>query len=113
MAQTTFSGPVVSTNGLQAGTTGTTLTFVKRGTIAVDPASLATLAGNETTLTITGAAVGDTIILHPPAAGLTAGMINGGAVVSAADTVKLRLFNGSAGTIDEASATWEYTLIRS
>lgn len=85
---------------------------VIKGTVAVDLASMATLAGSEITLTITGAAVGDTVILNPVAAGNTAGIIYGGARVSAADTVKLRVFNGSAGTIDEASQTWDYCLIR-
>jgi hypothetical protein len=40
-------------------------------------------------------------------------MVVCGAVVSAADTVKLRVFNGSAGTVDESSGTWDYILIRS
>jgi len=83
-----------------------------KGTVTVDLASVATLATTEKTLTITGAVAGDSVILNAPAAGLTAGMVICDARVSAADTVKLRVFNGSAGTVDEASGTWEYLLIR-
>lgn len=131
MSATHFSGPVVSSNGFTGALTGdvvattvtastsvaigsgTAITKVVKGTIAVNPSSLLTLTGEVLTLTITGAAVGDAVILHPPAAGLTAGMLVGQAYVSATDTVKVAVFNGSAGTIDEASATWIYTLIRS
>lgn len=83
-----------------------------KGTISVNPASMATLTSSVVTLTITGAVEGDTVILNPPAAGLTAGIIGGAAYVSAADTVKLPVFNMSAGTVDETAADWEYCLIR-
>jgi hypothetical protein len=86
---------------------------ILKGTVAVDLASVATLATTECTVTITGANVGDICLVGPPAAGLTAGMCICNAVVSASNTVKIRVFNGSAGTIDEASGTWNYVLIRS
>lgn len=112
MANTHFKGPVLSENGIAAGASGSTITLIKKGTIAVDLASMLTLTASEVTLTITGAAVGDTVIMNPLAAGNTAGIVFGGARVSAANTVKLRVFNGSAGTIDEASQLWDYCLIR-
>lgn len=113
MAATHFSGPVISTNGLQAGTSGSQITLIKRGTIAVDPPSCAAAAAVEVTLTITGAAVGDTVVMNPPAAGLTAGLGLLSCRVSATDTVKVRIANLSAGTVDEPSGTWTYCLIRS
>lgn len=83
-----------------------------KGTIAVDLPSIASAAVGEVTLTITGAAVNDTVIMNPVAAGNTAGLVFGGARVSAANTVKLRVANLSGGTVDEASQTWDYCLIR-
>lgn len=108
----TFSGPLISTAGIKAGS-GTVITKIVKGTIAVDLASVAAGAVTEVTLTISGAAVNDIVIMNPLAAGGTAGICFGGARVSAADTVKLRVINGSAGTIDEASQLWDYCLIRS
>lgn len=95
----------------------TTLSFqgqgtIITGTVTVDLASVLTLATTEKTLTITGAVAGDFVLFVPPTAGLTAGMCICNAVVSAADTVKLRVFNGSGGTIDEASGTWGYMIFR-
>lgn len=92
---------------------GTAITKVIRGTVAVDPASLNDTTTADTSITITGAAVGDTVIMNPPTAGLTAGLLICGAWVSATDTVKVRIRNESGGTIDEASGTWSYCLIRS
>jgi hypothetical protein len=83
-----------------------------KGTIAVDLPSIASAAVGEVTLTISGAVVGDSVIMNPVAAGNTAGLVFGGARVSAADTVKLRVANLSGGTVDEASQTWDYCLIR-
>jgi hypothetical protein len=124
---THFSGPVTSVHGfigelttadplLAVGLTvggGTQLTKIFRGTVSINPASLATVTAADTSVTITGAVVGDSVILNPPTAGLTAGMLVCGAWVSATDTVKVRLYNGSVGTIDEAAANWTYTIIRS
>jgi len=112
MSRSTFSGPVKSTNGVIVGSDGTQITKILKGTVSVDPASLADAAEADTSITITGAALGDTVILNPPAAGLTAGILICGAWVSAANTVKVRLANASGGTVDEAAGTWSYCLIR-
>jgi hypothetical protein len=84
-----------------------------KGTVAVDLASVATLATTEKEVVVADAVLGDTVIVNPPAAGLTAGMCVCDARVSEAGKIKIRVFNGSAGTVDEASGTWEYILIRS
>jgi hypothetical protein len=83
-----------------------------KGTVSVNLASMATLAGSEIELTVADAVLGDTVVMNPVAAGNTAGIIYGGARVSEAGKIKLRVFNGSAGTIDESAQTWEYCLIR-
>lgn len=58
----------------------------------------------ELTITVTGAATGDTVQLAPPAA-LEAGLVATG-FVSAANTVTVRLANITGSPIDPASATW-------
>lgn len=112
MSQTRFSGPLKSTAGLELGG-GTTITKILKGTCTVDLPSVADADVGEATVTVTGAVAGDIVILIPPTAGLTAGLAVCGAQVSAADTVKVRVVNGSGGAIDEASGTWYYLLIRS
>ena len=85
---------------------------VLTGTISVDLPSIASAAVGEVTLTISGVAVGDTVIMNPVAAGNTAGLINGGARASAANQVKLRVANLSGGTVDESAQTWNYCILR-
>jgi len=79
-------------------------------TATLDFASIAAGAIGELTITVTGAAVGDTVALGPPAA-IEAGLVWSG-FVSAADTVKIRIHNVTAAAIDPASATWKATIIR-
>lgn len=126
---TGYKGPVQSANGFIADAggitstggaildtvqigSGTTINKVIRGTVAINPASIASAGIGETSVTITGAAVGDTVIMNPPTAGLTAGLGYVGATVSATNTVKVRICNLSGGDVDEASGTWTYCLIR-
>lgn len=76
---------------------------VLTGSATYDPPSLADGAGTNTTVTVTGAALGDFI------AGLSftrdlAGITLTG-YVSAADTVTVRLQNESGGPVDLASGT--------
>lgn len=112
MANTTFKGPVISLNGLKlADADNQALTFIKSGTVAVDPASIATLESAETSVTISGAAVGDILIMNVPAS-LETGLAYSGCRISAADTAQVRLTNVTAGPVDGASRTWTYTLIR-
>lgn len=61
--------------------------------------------GMETlTITVTGAVVGDFVIVSPPAA-FEAGFTFVG-FVSSADTVTIRIHNNNIGSVDPASATW-------
>jgi hypothetical protein len=107
------AGAISSDTSLQAGSSGTPLTLIKKGTVTVDLADLATTAVADNSITVTGAAVGDLVLLQPPAAALTAGLILAQAWVSATNTVKIRVYNPTGGSINEASGTWVYALIRS
>lgn len=102
------------TSGLSIGgkNVGTELTLGLKGTVTIDPASLAAGASADTSVTITGVVAGDTVVLNPPAAGLTAGLHITGVWVSAADTVKVRIYNSTGGALDQASDTWNYLVIR-
>lgn len=61
-------------------------------------------ADEELTISVTGAVVGDGVVLGPPAT-LDAGLSATG-YVSAADTVTIRLANHTNGAINPAAATW-------
>lgn len=78
-------------------------------TATLDFASIAAAAVGTLTATVTGAVVGDFAVVSPPAA-LTAGLVHS-AFVSAANTVTIRLINGTASAIDPASATWGIAVI--
>jgi hypothetical protein len=103
MATTTFSGPVVSLNGFIAGS-GATISKVLSASAALDFASISAASQGNLTITVTGAAVGDEVILALPAAP-TAGLVFN-AFVSAADTVTVRASNITGSPIDAASATY-------
>lgn len=83
---------------LRAATAGAILT----GSATYDAPSLVDAAGVTTTVTVTGAALGDFVLvsLSVDLAGIT---VTG--YVSAADTVSVRVQNESGGTVDLASAT--------
>jgi hypothetical protein len=112
MSQTRFSGPIVSTAGFKPGASTVALTLVAKGSVAVNPASIADNDIGVTDVTISGAAVGDIVLMCPPTAGLTAGLMAGVPHVSATDTVKLPIANLSGGAVDEASASWSYMILR-
>ncbi|HUX16666.1 MAG TPA: capsid cement protein [Phycisphaerae bacterium] len=77
-------------------------TRVLTGTATIEFASIAAAASEDQTITIAGAALGDTVALGLPAAS-AAGIVFAG-FVSAADTVTVRATNITAGAIDPASA---------
>lgn len=101
-----------TTTGVFARVNGTTQQLANRltNTAALDFPSIAAAGQQELTITVTGAAVGDAVLLGPPST-LTAGLI-ATARVSAADTVTIRLSNITGSAIDPASATWRATVLR-
>lgn len=61
-------------------------------------------------MTVTGAAVGDSVALGPPS-GVNAGFV-WNAWVSAADTVRIKLFNTTAVDINPPAADWRATVFK-
>jgi hypothetical protein len=84
-----------------------------KGQIVVDLPSAGAAAVTLATVTVTGAVVGDLILLTPPPGGLSVAIAVGAAYVSAANTVKIPLINPTAGALDAASATFDYCVFRS
>jgi hypothetical protein len=95
------------------GATGTALTLVKKGTIAVTLAATAAAAEEDVSLTITGAAVGDIVIMTPLDAAMETGVAIVAAWVSATNTVKVRVSNLHTSSLTGSTANWQYCLIRS
>lgn len=71
-------------------------------------AAIAAAAVGEKSVTVTGVAAGDVVTVGPPS-GLNAGLVVT-CVASAANTVKLRVFNGTAGSITPSDATWTFII---
>jgi hypothetical protein len=78
------------------------LAGVISGSATYDTASLADGAGATTTVTATGAALGDFVLVS---LGVDVAGISVTGYVSAADTVSVRIQNESGGTLDLASTT--------
>ena len=95
--------------GALAVSTGTTVKNIKSATESIDLPSISAAATGSATFTVTGAAVGDAIIVNPPA--LTTGLVFGGAAVTAADTVTVYATNATASPINQAAANFVYTWI--
>jgi hypothetical protein len=108
MALTTFSGPVRSLNGFIAGN-GNTITKVLSGSSSLDFGSISAVSQASLTITVTGAAVGDEVIMALPAAPAAGIVFN--AFVSAADTVTIRASNITASAVDPAAATYGVIVI--
>lgn len=107
MGRTTFSSTLIAKDGFAGDSTSAHAIAVAdwlRNTAALDFASIAAAASADLTITVTGAAVGDSVALALPAAP-TAGLVFF-AFVSAADTVTVRAMNITAGAVDAASATY-------
>ena len=88
------------------------ITGVIRGTVSVDPASLAAGAKASTTAAVTGIDPTTCFLVQftPPAA-LETGLVPIAARISATDTIQVDLYNPTAGAIDGASRSWEYLII--
>lgn len=103
------SGNLTATGSVSVGS-GTPMTKVLSATATLDFPSIATNDTHTLTITVTGAAAGDSVCLGIPA-GLDAGLIFC-ASVTAADTVTIRMHNSTGGSVDPASATFRATVIK-
>lgn len=103
----------LDTSTVKVGATGTVLTLLLKGTVTINPASIGATTVSSQNFALTGALVGDSLQLNPPAAGLDAGIVVGQAFVSATNQITVIFHNTTVGAIDIASASWTYALIRS
>jgi hypothetical protein len=109
MSLTTFSGPVRSLNGFIASEGSNTVTKVLSGSASLNFGSIGAAAQADLTITVTGAAVGDEVIMALPAAPAAGLIFN--AFVSAANTVTIRASNITAAPVDPAAATYGVIVI--
>ena len=98
---TTTAGLFVRANGKTYGPVGARYLV---GSAVPDPASIAAGAQATFTITVTGALVGDDATAHPNSMPETGLVWN--AVVTATDTVTVRLSNISTGPVDPVARTW-------
>lgn len=94
--------------GLSVGG-GSTVTRIITGAASLDFPSISSNGTEERTITVTGALTGDTVFLSAPSA-IDTGLIWCG-VVTATNTVTVRLHNTTGGSINPADATWRATVI--
>ncbi len=99
---TTGHAGLVFAQNIGTGTIGTAYAFRFSGAATYDPPSLGDWERATTTVTVTGAAVGDRVTCGHST--ITAAMQVTG-VVSAADTATVVILNHSGGTVDAASGT--------
>mgnify|MGYP000415612549 CR=1 FL=1 len=106
-AENTWSAKQVFSGGLEVS--GTKVAEILTATAALDFGIIAAAASADLTITVTGAAVNDGVILGLPAAP-TAGIVYQ-AFVSATNTVTVRATNITAAAIDPLSQTFRVTTI--
>ncbi len=93
------------------GTVGSILTHIIKDTIARNLPSIAAGASRIETFTITGTVIGSTAMISPDIE-LTDGLIIAYARVSAANTIEVKFFNGSAANINMGAANFFITVIK-
>lgn len=94
---------------LAVGSSGSVIKKIATGTGAIDLASIPAGATGSGTITVTGAAAGDVVIVNPPA--LTTGLGFVGAAVTGANEVTVYVLNATAGAVDESEVTFRYVWI--
>ena len=78
--------------------------------VSFNPANVVTKTAAEQAITVTGAAVGDAVIVNKPSC--TAGVGIVGARVTAANTVGVVFANATAGDLNPAAETYLFALMR-
>lgn len=131
MANTTFKGPVISQNGFTGNITGdvtattvaattsatvgggTAITRIQKSTVSVVVGTLAAAAEADVDVTVTGAAVGDSVVVTPLDATAETGLM-WQAWVASANTVTIRMTNlNDSAALNGSTSNWQVLLIRS
>lgn len=76
----------------------------------ITPAAVLTITAVEQTFTVPGVKVGDAVVVNPP--GTTAGVIQGAARVSAANTIAIQYVNPTVGSVTPLAGTHTITVFR-
>jgi hypothetical protein len=113
MGTSHITSDVVASGSVKIGSAGTALTRILKGTVAVTLAATAAAAEEDVSLTITGAAAGDIVIMTPLNASMETGVAIVAAWVSAADTVKVRISNVHSSGLTGSTQNWSYCIIKS
>lgn len=88
---------------------GVNITKMLTATASLDFPAISSNDTHELTMTVTGAATGDTVLMAAPST-LESGLGFSGFVTST-DTVTVRLHNASGWSVNPAAATWRATVI--
>lgn len=104
---TQYAG-IDATGHFTVGTTGAAIVSILSATATLDFPSTLAAASSDLTITVTGAAVNDSVSLGLPAA--PSGSVAFNAFVSSADTVTVRAFNVGTIAADPASAVYRVTV---
>jgi hypothetical protein len=101
----------ITSAGLTIGSSGgSAISRVITATATLDFSSIAAQSSADLTITVTGAAAGEAVMMGLPATAAAGVVFN--AIVTSANTVTIRATNTTAAPIDPASATYRATVIQ-
>lgn len=101
-----LSRGAVRVGGLSVGGDGVMMAAIRGGTVGIDPPAIGATSNGTATVLLPGVEVGDIVILVPET--VNNGMIYGGAQVTGAGTVSAYFLNTTGGSLNIASADWQY-----
>lgn len=96
--------------GVRIGSEGALIVAMRKGTVSIDPGSIATVTRAGTTFALPGAKAGDVLVMQPPAA-LNDDLLFVGCDVTADDVGTVYLYNPTGSGIDDTARTWRWFLI--
>ena len=109
MAKHKLTEAVVLVGGINCSGGNIDLTRINNGSVSVNPGSIAAITRLAVVVTIAGIglALGDILVMEPPAT-LDDDLLYVGCRVTATDQVTLYIYNPTAGAIDDGALNWNY-----